>query len=177
MNTIPINITIRRLISDDWQDLRRVRLKALKLHPGLFLTNYSDTQQHSEAEWRQSLDNQDQAIFGLFDGAQLVGITGVKTCGKDTSGQTGVMVMSFIDPAHRGRGYTDYLYKARIDFALSHKRWTKLKVSHRAGNAPSKRAILRHGFQFTHTKEVDWPDKSRDIEYCYAMDLEKKQAS
>ena len=118
------------------------------------------------------LDGKGKQIFGLFDGKTLIGITAVFTDREDPSGQTGVFAMSFIEPDYRGQGYADLYYKARIDFGVSYTPWTRLAVSHRADNEPSKRAILRHGFVFTGQKEKDWPDGKRLDEMMYELDLE-----
>ena len=118
------------------------------------------------------LDGQGKRIFGLFDGETLIGITAVFTCRDDPSGRTGVFAMSFIEPDYRGKGYAYLYYKARIDFGVSYTPWTRLAVSHRADNEPSKRAILRHGFVFTGQKEKDWPDGKRLDEMMYELDLE-----
>ena len=49
--------------------------------------------------------------------------------------------------------------------------WDKLTIGHRKGNEPSRKGMTNHGFQFKETKEIDWPDDTRDIEYRYELDL------
>ncbi len=32
--------------------------------------------------------------------------------------------------------------------------------------------MIKHGFKFIGTEEIDWPDGTRDTEYMYELDLE-----
>lgn len=165
------NVTIRALQLDDWKDYRATRIRAVEMHTGYFLADPEITRNQPDSFWKDALDQNGKCVFGLFDGVQMIGLCGVFTWREDPSGKTGVMAMDFIDPEYRGQGHTDLLYKARIDFALKHEPWDKLAISHRIGNEPSKRAMLKHGFKFKDTQEIDWPDGTRDIEYNYEIDL------
>jgi RimJ/RimL family protein N-acetyltransferase len=169
-------ITLRLLTPEDWEMFRSLRLRAIRMHTGYFLAKPEDAEKEPPEHWRQTLNGQGKAVFGLFDGTALIGITAVFTWREDPSGQSGVMAMSFIEPAYRGKGYSGLFYKARIEFAKNHRPWKILAIAHREGNEPSKRAMLKHGFIFTGTKEIDWPDGTCGPEYCYEMDLEKLRA-
>jgi len=167
------DVFLRPLVPDDWEIFRGMRLCALSMHPGFYSGTFKDAETRPPDEWREMLDGKGKKIFGLLDGSELIGITAVFTCRNDPGGQTGVFAMSFIEPDYRGRGYADLYYKARIDFGVRHLPWTRLSVSHRSDNEPSKRAILRHGFTFIGQKEKDWPDGERMEEFMYEMDLVK----
>ena len=165
-------VRLRALSPADWEIFRNLRLRALSLHPGYYCGTLEDARARPDQEWKEMLDGQGKQIFGLFDGETLIGITAVFTDREDATGQTGVFAMSFIDPDYRGRGYADLYYKARIAFGVSYTPWTRLCVSHRADNEPSKRAILRHGFTLIGQKEKSWPDGKNLDELMYELDLE-----
>lgn len=165
------DLHIRPLAPHDWTAFRAARLRALSMHPGFYCGTLADAEQRTPEDWQEMLDGNGKRIFGLFDEARLVGITAVFTCRDDPSGRTGVFAMSFIEPEYRGQGYADLYYKARIEFGAAHLPWTRLCVSHRADNEPSKRAILRHGFTLTGQAEKDWPDGTRMEELMYELDL------
>lgn len=171
------DIHIRPLAPDDWPAFRAVRLRALELHPGFYGGTLADAEQRTPKEWQEMLDGRGKRIFGLFAGNVLIGITAVFTCRDDPSGRTGIFAMSFIEPEYRGKGYADLYYKARIDFGVKDLPWTRLAVSHRADNEPSKRAIVRHGFVFIGKREKDWPDGKRMDEFMYEMDLRPMRKS
>lgn len=167
------DLHIRPLVPADWPAFRAARLRALSMHPGFYSGTLADAAQRAPEDWQEMLDGNGKQIFGLFDAERLVGITAVFTCRDDPSGRTGVFAMSFIEPDYRGQGYADLYYQARIDFGIKHLPWTRLSVSHRADNEPSKRAILRHGFTLADRAEKDWPDGKRMEELMYEMDLVK----
>ncbi|MGQ0527453.1 MAG: GNAT family N-acetyltransferase [Alphaproteobacteria bacterium] len=168
-----MSVFIRELKPEDWQLLKIVRLKALQLHRGVYFGLYEDAAAFSDQEWRDHLNGGDKAVFGLFDGNSLIGITGVFTSKHDPSGQTGVMAMSYIDPAYRGKTLSALLYKARIDWAVAYPKFKKLTIGHRADNESSKRAMLAHGFKFTVRELIFWPDGKEEWDYKYELDLEK----
>ncbi len=166
-------VFLRVLNQDDVIEFRALRLKALEMHPGYFSSTLEDARNHPDSYWLETLDGKGKCVFGLFDSKsdKMVGITAVFTWREDPSGKTGVMAMSYIAPEYRGKGYADLFYKARIDFAKEYEPWTQLTIGHRRGNERSRKAMLRHGFVFTESKTILWPDGAEDIEYNYEMDL------
>ena len=166
-------VFLRALNQDDFKEFRLMRIQALEQHPGYFCAKVDDARSHPDSYWLETLDGQGKCVFGLFDSKsdKMVGITAVFTWREDPSGTTGVMAMSYIAPDYRGKGYADLFYEARIDFAKEHKPWTQLTIGHRAGNERSRKAMLRHGFIFTHKKLIQWPDGTEDFEGIYKLDL------
>ena len=167
------SVTLCPLLPEDWEIFRAMRIRALRLHTGYFMANPDKSEEESVSHWHETLDGIGKQVLGLFDDEVLIGITGVFTCCKDPSGQTGVMAMSFIEPTYRGKGYSDLFYKARIDFAKNHTPWKKLNISHRKDNEPSRKAMIKNGFVFIGEQETMWPDGTQDTEYNYELDLEK----
>ncbi|MCK5385022.1 MAG: GNAT family N-acetyltransferase [Alphaproteobacteria bacterium] len=165
------NISIRALDVNDLEDLRVMRIRALTLHTGYFMETPEQAKAHKEDYWLERLDNKGKRVFGLYDSATMIGITAVFTWRKDPTGKTGIMGYSFIEPKYRAQGYSSHLYKARLDFALKHEPWTKLHISHRRGNLPSRAAIIKHGFQYVGTEDFNFPDQTCDLEHHYELDL------
>lgn len=167
------NIHLNALTPDDWQIFKNIRIRALQQNTRYFCCDPEKAKSYPKSYWTGTLDGQGKQVFGLFDERDLIGITAVFTHKEDPNGKTGLMAMSFIERAHRGQGYSSRLYDARIDFAKEHTAWKRLIVSHRAGNSPSQRAILKNGFVPVGQEKIDWPDGTRDLEYKYELDLEK----
>lgn len=166
------DITIRPLRPDEWQDLFRMRLKAVTDHPGYFMATPEHTKSHPPELWKKRISGEGQCVFGLFDQLNLIGITGIFTDREyDPSGATAHLVMSYIEPEYRGRGFSDLFYKARIEWARNQPHLKKLTTGHREGNEPSRRAMLRQGFQLIDKKLIDWPDGTQDLEYIYELTL------
>ena len=165
------DIYIRPLTPDDWEDFRAIRIRAVNMHTGYVLVKPDETEKQPSEHWKETLDGQGKQVFGLFDKDKLIGITAALTWREDPTGKTGIMAMIFIEPEYRGKGYSSFFYKVCIDFAKNYLVWDKLAIGHRKGNEPSRKGMTNHGFQFTETKEIDWPDDTRDIEYRYELDL------
>ena len=166
-----MSIYIRVFRQDEWQVLRDIRLRAITAHTGYFFADPEVTRNQPDDYWLETLDGKGKQVFGLFDGDKIIGLCAVFTWREDPTGRTGVMAMDYIDPDYRRRGYTELMYSARIDFAIGHEAWDKLSIGHREGNEPSRRAIIKHGFVLIETKNVDWPEGERDVEYVYELDL------
>lgn len=167
-----MSIFIKALSFDDWRAFQAVRLEALKAYPQYFSLSYAEEAAYDREKIQEFwLSGGNKCVFGLFEGDELIGITGVFTWREDASGKTGIMGASYIRPAFQGRGYSKLLYKARIDWALGHKAWDRLVVGHRDGNERSRRANQAWGFVFTHKNNRSWPDGTVGDEWSYEMDL------
>ncbi len=166
-------IYIRPLTPDDWESFRAIRIRAVNMHTGYVLESSDKTEKQTSEYWKETLDGQGKQVFGLFSKNKLIGIAAVFTWNEDPTGKTGIMAMVFIEPGYRGKGYSNFFYKACIDFAKSYLVWDKLTIAHRKGNEPSRKGMTNHGFQFKETEEIDWPDNTRDIQYKYELDLKR----
>lgn len=112
----------------------------------------------------------------MFDDARLIGITAVFTFNGDSTGQTAILAMSFIDPEYRGRGLSRLLYEARVAWAKAQPNLTRVIVSHRESNEVSRRANQHFGFVYTHTTSRTWPDGVTENELHYELRLDKSSA-
>ena len=162
---------VRRLTSDDWIPNREIRLEALAEFPGNYFTSLAEAEARTETDWRAMLTDPKMAIFGLYDGDQLAGLTAIYIADEDPTGKTAGFAMSYIRPAWRGQGHAATLHKARLDWARANG-MTRVIVSHRASNTPSARAIARSGFTRTGAVPYRWPDgvEEDNVEYELRLD-------
>jgi RimJ/RimL family protein N-acetyltransferase len=168
------SITIRSLDVAEWPQLRDLRLRALEDAPGVYSATYEEVARRSETDWRAMITDPARQVFGLFDVDTMIGITGIFTSSEDSSGQTAVLVMSYIVREYRRRGLSRMLYEARLAWARAHPKLTRIVVSHRESNEASRRANQRHGF--VPTGRIDsrvWPDGSTEDEVFYELQLSK----
>src|SRR6516165_8349120 len=70
-------IRVRPLGASEWPAFKDFRLMALVSAPGMFATSYDEASARSPEAWQQTIAGPNHQVFGLFDGAQLIGITGV----------------------------------------------------------------------------------------------------
>ena len=159
-------ITIRRLGPEDWEANRAIRLEALADSPGNYFTSLAEAEARTEQDWRAMLTDPKMAIFGLYDGGTLAGLTAIYIADEDPGGLTAGFAMSYIRPAWRGQGHAATFHKSRLDWARANG-MTRIIVSHRASNEPSRKAIERSGFTRIGARAHVWPDgvEEDDVQY------------
>jgi RimJ/RimL family protein N-acetyltransferase len=166
---MPTVINIRKLNEDDWQIFRSVRLKALQSDPSVFGSNYQKESQATESDWRERLRTDDAAVFLVYDGAGTLGMTGIAIDRNDPTKKQAILWGSWLEPHARGKGLSQMMYKARIDWATEHPTVDRIIVSHRASNLASKHANQKHGFIFTHKEAQVWPDGTQEDRVFYYL--------
>ena len=134
-----------------------MRLRALACDPGNFFRTVAEEEARPVEQWREMLESDDGAVFGLFDGPEMVGLTAVYIDRAIPTRDTAGLSMTWIEPAHRGRGLARLIYHARIAWARD-RGLARIIVGHRAGNEPSRRAMLAHGFRPIAATAHTWPD-------------------
>ena len=164
---------IRALTPDDWKEFSTIRLEALLKYPQFFSSNYVRESKQTEVEWKDWLDQKGKCVFGLYQGKDLIGITAVFTWRDDPCQKTAILAASYIKPEHQGKGLSEKLYKARIDWAVDYAPWKKMIVSHRDGNETSRRANQKWGFILVEKRPKFWPDGITADEYHYELNLEE----
>jgi len=164
-------IAVRRLGPADWIPNREIRLEALTEFPGNYFTSLAEAEARSDAKWREMLADPKMAIFGLYDSDALAGLTAIYIANDDPTGKTAGFAMSYIRPAWRGQGHAATLHKARLDWARANG-MTRIIVSHRASNEPSRKAIERSGFTRTGAVLHLWPDGVEEDNVEYEMRLD-----
>jgi RimJ/RimL family protein N-acetyltransferase len=164
-----MKMNIRPLLPSEWETFRDLRLHALKTAPGMFESTYEQASARSEADWRALLAPERQQIFGLFDGAKLIGIAGVFTSRDDPA--TAHLIMDFIQPAYRGKGLWKQMYDARLDWARRRGTFRRVVVAARESNGASLGAMRAAGFQPTHREAHTWPDGATEDEIRFEMKL------
>ncbi|MDF2518420.1 MAG: hypothetical protein K0R59_3716 [Sphingobacterium sp.] len=162
------NYVLRRLAPVQREDYKKIRLEALHTDPGVFGSNYQREAAYSQQDWVALLENENCAMFGLYDQDDIVGLTGVVMDRNDAS--NAILIASFVREPHRGKGLSKLFYRTRIAWARE-KGCARITVSHRAGNESSKAANQAFNFTYTHSREVEWPDGTVAAELMYVLVL------
>lgn len=162
---------VHRLTRDDWAAYRGVRLQALSIDPQVFSSSHARESAWSEVDWQHRLSSPDVAVFGVYLGDRLVGMTGIAVDRDDPT--HAVLWGSWLHPSVRGRRFSDAMYAARIDWAVARPALVQINVSHRATNVRVRAAILKHGFRRVGTEPRTWPDGTDDEEWIYARSLQR----
>ena len=160
---------IRRLLPYEAEAYRAIRLEALQTEPGIFGNSYAKESDFPDEQWQARVSNPHGAVFGLYHGEELVGLTGI-VVDAEVDPVTGYMTQSYIRPEHRGRRLSRMLYDARIAWARE-RGLKRLTIGHRESNAVSKAANQRYGFRYMHREEQLWSDGGREAMVYYELEL------
>jgi RimJ/RimL family protein N-acetyltransferase len=151
---------------------RDFRLAALQAAPGVFSASYDEALAKTPDQWQSIIGGTEHhQVFGLFDGAQLIGITAVFESNEHPALDTAIFAMSFIVPPYRRRDLSRLLYEARLAWVRAQPRFARVLVSVRASNAASQRANRRYGFVAIRRAARLWPDGTTEDEVFYRLDL------
>jgi GNAT superfamily N-acetyltransferase len=132
-------VVVRRATSEDWRELRELRLRALADSPDAFLTTLAEAQERSDEEWREWASRSVIFVDDVFDG--MAG-------GFVTEEGDAMLWGMWVAPERRGAGLAEALARAVIDWARGDGRprvvlWVVI------GNVPAERFYERLGFRPT----------------------------
>jgi ribosomal protein S18 acetylase RimI-like enzyme len=109
-------LDVRRVRTDEWETLRRLRLTSLADTPTAFGATYAVSAARDDAWWidwaERSAESETQAMMIAWNGDEPVGLAGV----FEDDGRWQVVAM-WVDPTQRGRGAGRQLLDAAVAFA------------------------------------------------------------
>ena len=162
-------ITIHEATENAWNDLRLIRLKALKADPTAFSSSYEKEITYKDMEWQAYLSRQKKAVFLIYAHNNVIGLTGIMQ--KPERPEIAFIWGSWLDPAWRGQGLITKAYQNCIAWAKAQKTIQKIIISHRASNQASQKLIAKAGFQFTHSENKIWPDGQNEKSLHYELNI------
>jgi ribosomal protein S18 acetylase RimI-like enzyme len=142
MEVIGAKVKTRRLLPDDADLYRDIRLEALKLAPEAFSSTFAREDAKPPEWFAARLD--DAAVFGAFAEGNLLGIAGFFAQHGQKQAHKGVLWGMYVRPRARGRGVGRRLVEAVIEHARRHVEILQLTVV--AGNEPARRLYTDLGF-------------------------------
>jgi ribosomal protein S18 acetylase RimI-like enzyme len=105
-----MNIEIKKLSPESWQQYRDIRLRSTECDPKAFAETPQDVNSRSEEEWKLFIQNM---WFAVTNGI-IIGTVGLL---QDKPTQTAHIVSFWVDPAHRGKKIGTRLIQHLIEIA------------------------------------------------------------
>lgn len=160
-------VTVGRLVADDWQAYRAIRLAMLQESPSAFCSTHDDAVAYDEQLWKQRLT--DNAVFLARVGRTPAGSAVFSEYGVTDPDDCSLFGM-WVDPAFRGTGVARALVDAVVAQArAAGKRRVILHVV--ADNTAARALYEREGFVATgHGGPFPSDDQPIEIEMCLVLD-------
>ncbi|CDG83868.1 GNAT family N-acetyltransferase [Janthinobacterium agaricidamnosum] len=140
-------ITIRLLTADDAGAFKALRLLAIDSDPGAIVFSRDEKEARTLQQIAQRITpDASQAVFGAFDGEQLIGIVGLKRGDLKKTLHKATIWGVFVDPAYRGKGIAGELMRAQIARARADQGLFQLYLGVNADNAAPRKLYESLGF-------------------------------
>jgi GNAT superfamily N-acetyltransferase len=134
-------VVVRRLVPDDWETQRDLRLAALADSPSAFVTTLEQARQAPEQQWRDRIENSPHFV------AYVDGEPAGMAVGYVDEGQ-GHVVGVWVAPPARGSGAIEALLDATSEWAAG-AGLERLRLWVVDTNDRARRAYERYGFSAT----------------------------
>jgi len=141
------------LAADDWQTLRRVRLRALEESPDAYLSTYDLEVKWSESEWRRSFV---EALWvRVVTEGRIVGLAhAIRVAGRPVDERH--LECVWVDPDHRGAGVLRAVVEFLIKTEPDVREWRVWIID---GNSRARGSYEHLGFELTGERQL-LPDES-----------------
>ena len=139
---------IRKLISEDAEIFRIIRLESLKHHPEAFAASFEVESQLALDDIARRLDK--RTVFGGFQGGDLMGVAGLSALESPKARHKGVLWGMYVREPARGSGLAKALVEAVLAHAKSRVELVQLSVvtsNERAGQFYRKAGFERYGIE------------------------------
>jgi RimJ/RimL family protein N-acetyltransferase len=115
-----MTVLIRQLTADDAARFQALRLHGLKESPTAFSSSYEEERERPlEFVGERIGAGGGRAVFGAFDGEELVGVIGVGVDGGRKLAHKRIIWGMYVAPAHRGHGIGKRLMLRALEFAAT----------------------------------------------------------
>ena len=134
---------VRRLIEDDAEVFRAIRLEALERHPETFQSTYESAADLPLDAFKQRL--RQYALFGGFLDGRLRGFVGFYPLKNAKISHKGIMWGMYVAEEARGTGLAEAMVETVVDYARDKVEQIVLSVI--ADNERAKRFYKKMGFE------------------------------
>lgn len=118
-------MTITKLPPSRWQDYKKLRIEAVENSPQSFLATTEETNQETQSEWKNKIENM---FFAIDEKDNLVGMIGCYQEKLIKQKHIANIVSFYINPKFRRQGLGRELIKTAIDFAKTKKEIKKIQL-------------------------------------------------
>jgi RimJ/RimL family protein N-acetyltransferase len=140
---------MRRLQPTESAIYRETRLACLKNAPQYFGSTYEEEVLNPKFMFETFIEtaSPDHVMFGAFDDARLIGITGFNRMARQRAMHRGELVQVYVDPNYRGQNIGEKLIRLVLEYAFGLDGIEQVQLSVIAGNDKAIKLYERLGFK------------------------------
>lgn len=165
-------VTVCRLVADDWQVYRAIRLAMLQESPAAFGSTHAEAASYDERLWRQRLTDNSVLLARVREAS--AGSAVYSEYGTTDVADANLFGM-WVDPALRGKGVGRALISAVVTLARAAGR-RRLVLHVVADNTEAKAFYERAGFAFTGQRPAHPDGHPAELEMELRLELEDAPA-
>lgn len=136
---------IKRLLAEDAEIYRTIRLESLKLHPEAFGSSYEEEKEAPVGKYRESLPS--VYTFGAFENGSLVGVVTLFPEGKRKMKHRASIFAMYVAESVRGKGVGKKLVETAIAQARELGTIEQIHLQVVTSNESAKRLYSSLGFE------------------------------
>jgi ribosomal protein S18 acetylase RimI-like enzyme len=138
---------IRKLLKEDADEYKNLRLEALQNKPEAFASSYEEESGNPPEFYADRFSSIHSAEFGAFENGLMVGTAALVKDTKLKLKHRAMIVAMYVKPDYRGMGAGRKLIKAAIEEAQADLGIEQITLSVESGNEPAKRLYASFGFK------------------------------
>lgn len=144
-----MEIQIRKLLPNESDSYRKLRIQCLKNHPEFFTTNYQDEKVKQKLFFQicieQSLTN--SFVMGAFHNNILIGISGFKRHHQKKTNHSGIIIQVYVISEFQGQKIGSNLTKQTLDEAFKIDGIEHIEIGVISSNKKAENIYKTLGFQ------------------------------
>jgi ribosomal protein S18 acetylase RimI-like enzyme len=140
-------VSIGALGPPDWQDLRAIRLEALRSEPAAYSSSYEETLQWSDEDWRRRLTNCRRLHLVARARGRPIGIVGGYLGSDEGDESVAELFGMYVTSEYRGRGIGRLLLMTLIDHLSALPQISAIRLGVTETQDPARGLYKSVGFQ------------------------------
>ncbi len=144
-----MNIQIRKLLPNESNSYREIRLECLKKFPRNFGSNYHDEKEKAKLFFQPFIEqlNIDNFVIGAFHNNSIIGISGFNRYEGEKTKHRGRIIQVYVNPEYQGQNIGTDIIKSTLAEAFKLTEIEQIEINVLATNKKAEKVYEKIGFE------------------------------
>lgn len=144
-----MDIKIRKLLPNESNSYRELRLQCLKTYPQHFSSNYQDEKRKEKLFFQPCIETCDtnNFVIGAFHESKLIGISGFNRYEKNKISHIGIIIQVYVTPEYQGKQIGFNLVKSTLSEAFKINGIEQIEIGVISSNKNADKIYANLGFE------------------------------